>query len=287
MLDVATSDTTSIGTVNVLKGRGDGSFSPMASYYAYTAPVYLATGDFNNDGYDDFACPNSYAASAMTILLNNGDGTECGTAHVPNRPDRLRNRSGRFRRRRQRRLRRPWRQLYMVHYGKGDGTFHPEVVFSTPAGRLKRAPMAISTMTSVDFAYPSTNGVTVVMKCMTIFRTKRGASRFGLRHLRPRHPDHRFPSRFRLSMPTATSSRASSAPFTLRAAIRLRPPPRPIASPQRTLARTLRQFRETRHAGHADDHGHGTDDGLRIDLDRSHRRSQQAGRIGTCVDCSR
>ena len=37
------------------------------------------TGDFNHDGYLDFACPNSYAATSMSVLLNNGDGTSTET----------------------------------------------------------------------------------------------------------------------------------------------------------------------------------------------------------------
>jgi hypothetical protein len=53
----ATSNTASNGTINVLRGRGDGSFEPYSSYYAFSAPVYLAQGDFDHDGYLDFACP--------------------------------------------------------------------------------------------------------------------------------------------------------------------------------------------------------------------------------------
>ena len=68
-LDMATSNTSSIGTINVLRGRGDGSFQPYNSYYAFSAPVYLASGDFNEDGYLDFACPNSYVATSMSVLL--------------------------------------------------------------------------------------------------------------------------------------------------------------------------------------------------------------------------
>src|SRR5262249_14210596 len=37
-LDIATTNTVSTGTVTILKGHGDGSFSAPASYYAYTAP---------------------------------------------------------------------------------------------------------------------------------------------------------------------------------------------------------------------------------------------------------
>ncbi len=163
-LDMATSDTTSIGSVNVLKGRGDGSFQAMSSYYAYTAPVYLASGDFNNDGYEDFACPNSYAASAMTILINNGDGTFSAPHTYPigqtgfeievedfdnDGNDDYAVRGG---------------SSYMVHYGKGDGSFYPEVAFPTPSGRFEAGTHGdFDNDGSIDFAYPSSSGVTVVM----------------------------------------------------------------------------------------------------------------------------
>lgn len=198
-LDVATSDTTSIGTVNVLKGRGDGSFSPMTSYYAFSAPVYLATGDFNNDGYDDFACPNSYAASAMTILLNNGDGTYGAPHTYPigqtgyeievedfdgDGNDDYAVRGG---------------SSYMVHYGKGDGTFHPEVTYSTPAGRFEAGTHGdFDNDGSVDFAYPSTNGVTVVMNAHDDVSNRAGAVSF------------------RISAPASTTS-GSSVPLTISA----------------------------------------------------------------------
>ena len=53
--DLATSNAMSLGTVTVLRGRGDGTFDPAASYYAYSALVDVVAGDFNGDGDTDLA----------------------------------------------------------------------------------------------------------------------------------------------------------------------------------------------------------------------------------------
>jgi hypothetical protein len=40
-LDMAAPNTVSVGAINVLHGRGDGSFDAATSYAAFSAPVYL------------------------------------------------------------------------------------------------------------------------------------------------------------------------------------------------------------------------------------------------------
>ncbi|MDY3555761.1 VCBS repeat-containing protein [Gemmata sp. JC717] len=162
-LDMATSVTNSVGTVTVLRGRGDGSFAPAASYAAFSAPVYLASGDFNEDGYDDFAVANSYAATSMSVILNNGDGTYAaphtyGIAQTGQEIEvedfnsdghadyAVRGNS-----------------LYMVHLGKGDGTFYPEVTYSASSGRFENGAHGdFNGDGAVDFAYATGTGVAVV-----------------------------------------------------------------------------------------------------------------------------
>jgi FG-GAP-like repeat/Bacterial Ig-like domain (group 3) len=73
------------GGVAVLIGRGDGTFQPVVTYSSggYAA-MWVAVTDVNDDGHPDLivvnACPN-YAdcnnapASAVGVLLGNGDGT--------------------------------------------------------------------------------------------------------------------------------------------------------------------------------------------------------------------
>jgi hypothetical protein len=56
----------SLGSLNVLKGNGDGTFQPAVSYSA--GGGYVAVGEFNNDGRLDLVTPNA-------VLLGNGDGT--------------------------------------------------------------------------------------------------------------------------------------------------------------------------------------------------------------------
>ncbi|MBL8825447.1 MAG: VCBS repeat-containing protein [Planctomycetaceae bacterium] len=162
-LDMATSNTASVGTISVLRGHGDGSFDAPSSYYAFSAPVYLAQGDFNHDGYLDFAVPNSYVATSMSVIMNNGDGTYApphtyGIAQTGyeievedfnhDGHDDYAVRGG---------------SQYMVAHGKGDGTFYPPVNFPTPSGRFEAGTHGdFNGDGSIDLAYPSSNGVTVV-----------------------------------------------------------------------------------------------------------------------------
>ena len=60
-------------TVAALLGNGDGTFTPStASVEAFGDPVGIVAGDFNGDGFLDFATPD--ALGNMEILLGFGDG---------------------------------------------------------------------------------------------------------------------------------------------------------------------------------------------------------------------
>jgi hypothetical protein len=56
------------GDVNVLLGKGDGTFQDAQRYAAGLSPIFLAVADFNGDGRLDIVTGGS-------ILLGNGDGT--------------------------------------------------------------------------------------------------------------------------------------------------------------------------------------------------------------------
>ena len=63
------------GTVTILLGNGDGTFTAAAvSPTAGAFPYSVAVGDFNGDGNADLAVVNE-SSNTLTILLGNGDGT--------------------------------------------------------------------------------------------------------------------------------------------------------------------------------------------------------------------
>jgi hypothetical protein len=63
------------GTVSILLGHGDGTFSAAAASPATgSAPLSLAVGDFNGDGKADLAVTN-LVSDTVSILLGNGNGT--------------------------------------------------------------------------------------------------------------------------------------------------------------------------------------------------------------------
>ncbi len=77
-LDLAVSnlyvDTNQPGTVTVLLGHGDGTFTPAAaSPTVGFLPNSIAAGDFNGDGVADLATANE--GGAASVLLGKGDGT--------------------------------------------------------------------------------------------------------------------------------------------------------------------------------------------------------------------
>jgi hypothetical protein len=72
------------GSVTLLIGRGDGSFStPLAPLTVGQLPTDVVTADFNRDGKPDLAIPNSYN-TFTTILLNTSTATQTSTATLDN-----------------------------------------------------------------------------------------------------------------------------------------------------------------------------------------------------------
>jgi hypothetical protein len=70
-LVVANSDA---GTVDVLLGKGDGSFRPAVHYTACKTPAFVVLGDFDGDGNLDVAVADQ-ADNTISVLLGRGDGT--------------------------------------------------------------------------------------------------------------------------------------------------------------------------------------------------------------------
>src|SRR5262249_62046160 len=62
------------GTVRVLLGNGDGTFTPAVAYLVNAYPESLTVGDFNRDGVPDLVTA-SYPTGTVCVLLGNGDGT--------------------------------------------------------------------------------------------------------------------------------------------------------------------------------------------------------------------
>jgi uncharacterized membrane protein YgcG len=163
-LDMASTDTNSVGTVSILHGHGDGTFATAVSYPAFSAPVYLAQGDFNHDGWEDFVVPNSYAQTSMSVILNDGHGGyqpphTYGIAETGEEAE-----VGDFNQDGNEDFAIRGANEYMVHLGKGDGTFYPEVTYPAGSGRFEAGAHGdFNGDGAVDLVYPDPAGnVTVV-----------------------------------------------------------------------------------------------------------------------------
>jgi hypothetical protein len=69
--DLVTADS-SAGTVSILLGQGNGSFTSNAAYAAGNSPISVAVGDFDGDGRQDLATANP-GQGTVSILLNQLD----------------------------------------------------------------------------------------------------------------------------------------------------------------------------------------------------------------------
>jgi hypothetical protein len=142
----------SVGTVSILLGNGDGTFQPHVDYVVDSSPVSVAVNDFNGDGRLDLVvanfcgttqnptdCEQNNPSGTVSILLGNGDGTfqphaDYATNVFPNwvavgdfngdgKPDLVTANSyfGNG-------------QTVSVLLGNGDGTFQPHVEYGTGNG---------------------------------------------------------------------------------------------------------------------------------------------------------
>jgi len=71
------------GSVTVLLGNGDGTFTPTAeSPVTGAVPLSIAVADFNGDGKADLVTGDA-GSNTATVLLGNGDGTFAGDLNPP------------------------------------------------------------------------------------------------------------------------------------------------------------------------------------------------------------
>src|SRR5205823_694469 len=79
------------GTISVLLGKPDGTFSSKMDFSAGTAPYGIVTADFNEDGKIDIAVTNICGQSCghISVLSGNGDGTFKAPMNYPTGPSPL------------------------------------------------------------------------------------------------------------------------------------------------------------------------------------------------------
>ncbi|MFO0880995.1 MAG: VCBS repeat-containing protein [Gemmataceae bacterium] len=75
--DLAITSQTSTGTVGVMLGSADGTFTPRIDYSVGSYPVDATTGDLNSDGHLDLVVVRNsgVSASSVDVLLGSGDGS--------------------------------------------------------------------------------------------------------------------------------------------------------------------------------------------------------------------
>ncbi|MGA9669747.1 MAG: FG-GAP-like repeat-containing protein, partial [Terracidiphilus sp.] len=71
-LDLAVANHSS-ANITILMGNGDGTFSPLVSGPFTLDPIFVVTGDFNQDGIPDLAVTTQN--NSVNMLLGNGDGS--------------------------------------------------------------------------------------------------------------------------------------------------------------------------------------------------------------------
>ena len=136
------------GSMSVLPGDGDGSFSPGIDTATDGEPWYLVSADFNRDGKLDLAAADT-SATKLQILLGKGTGSfnshvdysmgewnafclEVGDFNADGKPDLAAGSSGYVR----------------IFIGRGDGTFNPGSDVPIEGGGFSTTP---SSLTVGDF----------------------------------------------------------------------------------------------------------------------------------------
>ncbi len=149
--DLAVTNSLENGTVTILLGKGDGTFTAASASPAVgPSPIGLVVADFNGDGILDLAVADydGYNDNAITILLGKGDGTFQAPAYYGVYGDSFRSVAvgdfngdgiadlavGEF-----------WTGTVAVFTGNGDGTFGAGITASS------NAPISSGYIASADF----------------------------------------------------------------------------------------------------------------------------------------
>jgi uncharacterized repeat protein (TIGR01451 family) len=132
-LDLITVGSSLGSPVSVMLGNGDGTFQPPATFngVANNSPSYVTVGDFNGDGKPDVAV---LYLGAVAVLLGNGDGSlrspvQSTLSSIPMYAELASdvNGDGRL----DLAFRDETTNKVWIAFGNGDGTFQPNVSFST------------------------------------------------------------------------------------------------------------------------------------------------------------
>jgi len=134
-LDLAVANHDS-NTVSILLGNGDGTFAPKMDFHAGVTPFWITTADFNGDGKLDLAVAN-LGTNSISVLLGNGDGTFGPLRSVDVGPQPMSVATGDFNGDGKADLAvtneavNTENQTVSILLGNGDGTFAPQMTFST------------------------------------------------------------------------------------------------------------------------------------------------------------